>query len=156
MEKHCSQAEGECTCGCRKIPDDAEGGAAQDPYVLLPVWFPFQSMLCPQPSSPCCSFCPMWQLLLYFAVQNTTVNGDCSLLRVSGVLSQPVWLLIRTLALVGAHACTGSAVVSVGLWSPVLMSDGLDPSTATVSHVTVSHVARCFIYIAVTFLFFAG
>lgn len=69
--------------------------------------------------------------------------------------SPALWLWPPLLAPVGTHAGTGSAVVSVGLWSPVLMSDMLDPSTATVSHVTGSQVAWCFTYIAVTFLFFA-
>lgn len=68
--------------------------------------------------------------------------------------SPVLWLWPPPLTLVAAYAQdTGFAVVSVGLWSPLLVSDVLDPSTATVSHITVSKVAWCFTYIAITFLF---
>ena len=41
-----------------------------------------------------------------------------------------------------------------GLWSPLLVSDMFNPSTATVSHITVSQVAWCFVYSAIAFFFF--
>lgn len=133
------------TCGCRAIPDDAEGGAVQDLRALLSVWFPLQSVLHPRPSSPHCSFCPAWQFKMWKFALLCKHSHEGGAQPAESVCAQPAGETAHLGSGWGHHLHSASAVVTAGLWSPVLMCHGLDPSTATVGHVTVSQGAQCFI-----------